>query len=363
MVFALAAGLGLAAAAPVRADEPPAPETVEESAALAEADARAALARGDLERAAELARAAERLAPSEERRAFRDETVSLAVHEFRFRGDGAFAAGRWADALAFYEEAADFAPGEPKLKERVTAARQRLALENSLAAQARGDIAAASDHAQRAEELERELAEHRRLSRLSPDAPAPADAPAWSGARIYESRRDSIVLVESTAGDALGVVIEPGVVLTQRSALSGPSGKLRLVGGGSLPFFRTAPHTQVDLALVFVGELDRESVPMASGLRIERGSRVSLIGAQGMDLGYEDGAVVRVGRALAGPAQLIQFTGPVFTGTGGLLFDEKGQLVGYGLPAVMGGPGFHYAIPVEYALELLEGARTTATSD
>lgn len=333
----------------------------ERSAREAEKDARAADAAGDYEAAAVLARetVAYRLNPA--RLALLNELEHKAADHFRDEGDAALNAQRWEEAIRLYGKSQSFGSVDPLMEEKIRSARHGLEVSLALKAQAGGDLDAAVEHFRRANEIKEDPAVSEKLAELSPTASNTSSSAGqpMSGREIYDSRRGSVVIVETTTSLGSGVVIDDGIVLTNRHVLSGVTGYVITASGQRVPYFRVWRHAFADIAAIQVTGLVADPAPPGTGLRLRPGDGVSVIGnPQGLAFSFSEGSVAAVGRSLDGLTQLIQFTAPISPGSsGGPVFDDHGRVVGLATATLATGQALNFAVPIEYGIELVRGIR------
>lgn len=189
--------------------------------------------------------------------------------------------------------------------------------------------------------------------------PAAAAREVLDGSELYAQRLPSVVQVRTDGRLGSGVVVAPGIVLTNAHVLAadGRPGIVLTASGEEIPFTWSLKHPFADVGIVRVPALRAEPAPLGTGLELRPGEGVSLIGSpQGLAFSFSDGSVSAVGRKLdGGPTTMIQFTAPISQGSSGApLFDRRGRVVGLASLFFNEGQALNFAVPIEYGVELME---------
>jgi hypothetical protein len=202
----------------------------------------------------------------------------------------------------------------------------------------------------------------------------PQSAMALSASQVYESVKDSVVVVKvydrqgKQTGLASGVMLPSGDIVTNYHVVEG--GVRFTVGRGK----QTTPATLIagdpdkDLCLLHAPGLGRQlegrwvisdtPTPQLSAKaarlgktdRLKVGDPVYAVGApQGLELSLSEGIVSQL---RGGPPPLIQTTVAISPGSsGGGLFNAEGELVGITTFYLKEGQNLNFALPVEWIAE------------
>ncbi|MCL4819181.1 MAG: trypsin-like peptidase domain-containing protein [Vicinamibacteria bacterium] len=182
---------------------------------------------------------------------------------------------------------------------------------------------------------------------------------------VFATASPSVVVVlaldaaGTVTGQGSGVVVAPGLVVTNRHVVQGAT-SVRLQQAGRT---RTAhvleQHATHDLALLRA-PLKAPPASIRASKELAVGERVFAIGApQGLELSISDGLVAQL-RPEAGSVR-IQTTAAISPGSsGGGLFDERGALVGITSYSALRGQNLNFALPTEWFEPLLRSAQGRA---
>lgn len=193
---------------------------------------------------------------------------------------------------------------------------------------------------------------------------APPAAPG-DASTVFATASPSVVVVlaldaaGTVTGQGSGVVVAPGLVVTNRHVVQGAA-SVRLQQAGRT---RTAHvlerHATHDLALLRA-PLKAPPASIRASKELAVGERVFAIGApQGLELSISDGLVAQL-RPEAGSVR-IQTTAAISPGSsGGGLFDERGALVGITSYSALRGQNLNFALPTEWFEPLLRSAQGRA---
>jgi len=199
-----------------------------------------------------------------------------------------------------------------------------------------------------------------------PGAPAARDTPfvELSAADVFAGASASVVFIvtESLTGEYVGqgsgVVIRPGVVVTNCHVLRGAKD----VGALHRDTFYPAPRVidsniGRDLCLLAVPALPAAQIRTGSSTALRVGQKVFAIGAPyGLDLGVEltlsEGLVSALRRHARDAYPMIQTSAPMSPGSsGGALLAGDGSLIGITSFQHGAGQNLNFAVPVEWVLE------------
>ena len=189
---------------------------------------------------------------------------------------------------------------------------------------------------------------------------ATASTAARSAENVYAEVAPSVVRVnvtdpaDRTVGTGSGVVIEPGVVLTNCHVVkAGPNLTVKL-GSSVLPATITLADEEYDLCRIAVAGLRAPPVRIGSVASLRTGQKVYAIGAPaGLELTISEGIVSSLRRIQEGT--VIQTTAPISPGSsGGGLFDLSGQLVGIMTFQHRFGQNLNFALPADWIAQMRE---------
>ena len=165
---------------------------------------------------------------------------------------------------------------------------------------------------------------------------------------LFRSVAGRVVVIETTQSQGSGVIVDDGVVLTNRHVVAGALAARIRQADKTWPVIDIELHPFEDLArlkapaIVGPGKLrDR------SWRSIGVGERVYAIGApEGLELSMSEGIVsgIRTDRGVT----YIQTTAAISPGSsGGGLFDQAGRLVGITTFVLRGGQNLNFALPID----------------
>lgn len=327
----------------------------EREARSAESDAQSAAAEGDLGYAVERAREALRLRPTAERRALAAHLEERAAADHVRRGDAAFAARQWPDAVEHYERALDYGSTDPEVEGALRDARHAREVSDARRAEARARWSEALQHYRKAYEIRASPRVGRKIAQLE----QLVGDPVLSGREIYDAALPSVVQVRTRKGLASGVVVEEGVVLTHARALDGPHGVIATARGQELPYHGATRHRHADVVVIRVPGLVAAPARLGRGLDLRPGDPVYVIAnPKGRPWSFAEGAVSAIARAPDRITRRIHLTTPLAPGVAGApVFNDRGELIGLATGPTRPGQSASFAIPIEYATEVPTAAR------
>lgn len=174
---------------------------------------------------------------------------------------------------------------------------------------------------------------------------------------FFEIASSSVVLVTNPHAGSLGsgVEIKQGVFVTNCHVLE----------AGSYYVVRRGPHASRaslkaadrsrDVCLLAAELPDSRPANLRSAGKVRVGETVYVIGnPQGLSLSLSDGIVSQLRFSPKYSDPLIQITAPISRGSsGGGVFDSSARLIGISTFAVEDGQNLNFAVPVDWALDLL----------
>lgn len=193
---------------------------------------------------------------------------------------------------------------------------------------------------------------------------APAAAPG-DASTVFATASPSVVVVlaldaaGTVTGQGSGVVVAPGLVVTNRHVVQGAASVRIQQAGRTRTAHVLERHATHDLALLRA-PLKAPPASIRASKELAVGERVFAIGApQGLELSISDGLVAQL-RPEAGSVR-IQTTAAISRGSsGGGLFDERGALVGITSYSALRGQNLNFALPTEWFEPLLRSAQGRA---
>ena len=186
---------------------------------------------------------------------------------------------------------------------------------------------------------------------------------------VFELTWRSVVVIETGGGQGSGVALKPNLVATNCHVTDAATSPIAVFKGEN----RRADKSQSHPARVVAGDRKRDVCLLeVSGLwaipaetrkaaEMKIAEQVYAVGApKGLDFSISGGLVSQLrgedaeGNALVGSAPLIQTDTAISPGSsGGGLFDAQGRLVGLTTFAYRDSEGLNFAVPIEWALELI----------
>ena len=190
--------------------------------------------------------------------------------------------------------------------------------------------------------------------------------------KVFESIWRSVVVIETGGGQGSGVALKPNLVATNCHVTDAATSPIAVFKGEN----RRADKSQSHPARVVAGDRKRDVCLLeVSGLwaipaetrkaaEMKIAEQVYAVGApKGLDFSISGGLVSQLrgedaeGNALVGSAPLIQTDTAISPGSsGGGLFDAQGKLVGLTTFAYRDSEGLNFAVPIEWAMELIPAA-------
>ncbi|MBW1992604.1 MAG: trypsin-like peptidase domain-containing protein [Deltaproteobacteria bacterium] len=196
----------------------------------------------------------------------------------------------------------------------------------------------------------------------------PVLALALSPAQVFEKVKNSVVVVKAydqrgrLVGLGSGVALSSKMVITNHHVVK--EGVRLTVGQGkqASPAFVAAAEPERDLALLKVFGLSAVPASLGRARSLRVGDRVFAVGAPyGLELSMSEGLVSQL---RGGPPPLIQTTAAISKGSsGGGLFNDRGELVGITTFYLEGGQGLNFAVPAEWAAQLLRAPKRAPARD
>jgi len=188
-------------------------------------------------------------------------------------------------------------------------------------------------------------------------ASAPMGAPG-TAEDVFAATSPSIARVRAVdpsgqkVSQGSGVVISPGVVITNCHVTTGSADISVKVGNGEYRAAVTLADEELDLCRLAVSGLDAPSVAVSTVKSLRTGQRVFAIGApQGLELTISEGIVSSLRESAQGT--VIQTTAAISPGSsGGGLFDAGGRLVGVVTFQHRYGQNLNFAVPADWINEM-----------
>ena len=189
---------------------------------------------------------------------------------------------------------------------------------------------------------------------------------------VFELTWRSVVVIETGGGQGSGVALKPNLVATNCHVTDAATSPIAVFKGEN----RRADKSQSHPARVVAGDRQRDVCLLeVSGLwaipaetrkaaEMKIAEQVYAVGApKGLDFSISGGLVSQLrgedaeGNPLAGSAPLIQTDTAISPGSsGGGLFDAQGKLVGLTTFGYRDSEGLNFAVPIEWAMELVPAA-------
>jgi hypothetical protein len=185
----------------------------------------------------------------------------------------------------------------------------------------------------------------------------PQSALALTPSQVYESVKDSVVVVKvydrqgKQTGLASGVVLPSGDIVTNYHVVK--AGVRYTVGRGKqvTPATLIAGDPEMDIGLLTAPGLEAKPARLGQAGELKVGEPVYAVGAPGgLELSLSEGIVSQL---RGGPPPLIQTTVAISPGSsGGGLFNAAGELVGITTFYLKEGQNLNFALPVEWIGEV-----------
>ena len=220
------------------------------------------------------------------------------------------------------------------------------------------------------DKLQKAAQQTRKIPQKKPKAEF-ASAETEAG-KVFESIWRSVVVVEAGNSQGSGVALKPNLVATNCHVTDAATSPIAVYKGEN----RRADKGKSYLGRVIVGDRQRDVCLLAveglwaipsetrNAAEMQIAEQVYAVGApRGLDFSISGGLVSQLreedeeGRKLSGNAPLIQTDTAISPGSsGGGLFDAKGKLVGLTTFGYRDSEGLNFAVPIEWALELIPDA-------
>jgi hypothetical protein len=207
--------------------------------------------------------------------------------------------------------------------------------------------------------LEKEMTAHKIILAIALAAWLPSMAVAMTPGQVYESVKDSVVVVKAydqqgkPVGLGSGVMLPSGDIITNDHVVK--AGVRYTVGRGKhvVPATFKGGDEDKDLCLLTAPGLVAEPARLGKTARLKVGDVVYAVGApQGLELSLSEGIVSQLRGG--GPHPIIQTTVAISPGSsGGGLFNAKGELVGVTTFYLKDGQSLNFALPVEWVGEIV----------
>ncbi len=201
------------------------------------------------------------------------------------------------------------------------------------------------------------MAAHKIILAIALTAWLPSMAFAMTPGQVYESVKDSVVVVKTydrqgkPVGHGSGVMLPSGDIITNFHVVK--AGERYTVGRGkqAAPATLKAGDPDKDLCLLTAPGLVAEPARLGKAARLKVGDPVYAVGApQGLELSLSEGIVSQL---RGGPPPIIQTTVAISPGSsGGGLFNAKGELVGITTFYLKDSQSLNFAVPVEWIGEV-----------
>jgi hypothetical protein len=202
------------------------------------------------------------------------------------------------------------------------------------------------------------MAAHKIILAIVLAALLPSVAVAMTPGQVYESVKDSVVVVKTydrqgkPVGHGSGVMLPSGNIITNYHVVE--AGVRYTVGRGKhiVPATLKGGDPDKDLCLLTAPGLVAEPARLGKAARLKVGDPVYAVGApQGLELSLSEGIVSQLRGG--GPHPIIQTTVAISPGSsGGGLFNAKGELVGITTFRMKGEQSLNFALPVEWIGEI-----------
>ena len=232
------------------------------------------------------------------------------------------------------------------------------------------DIALAQEQYEIANQLQRVAQQARKTPQEKPKTEF-ASAKTEAGG-VFETIWRSVVVVEAGNSQGSGVALKPNLVATNchvtdaaTSSIAAYKGENRRADKSkSYPARVIAGDRKRDVCILEVEGLWAIPAETRNAAEMQIAEQVYAVGApRGLDFSISGGLVSQLreedeeGHKLSGNAPLIQTDTAISPGSsGGGLFDAKGKLVGLTTFGYRDSEGLNFAVPIEWALELIPDA-------
>ena len=232
------------------------------------------------------------------------------------------------------------------------------------------EYAIANNHFALADKLQALAQQAREIPQESPKSTFPTAKTEAGG--VFETTWRSVVVVEAGNSQGSGVALKPNVVATNCHVTDAATSPIAIYKGEnrraekskSYPARVIAGDRRRDVCLLAVEGLWAIPAETRNATEMRIAEQVYAVGApRGLDFSISGGLVSQLreedeeGRKLSGNAPLIQTDTAISPGSsGGGLFDAKGKLVGLTTFGYRDSEGLNFAVPIEWALELIPDA-------
>ena len=183
---------------------------------------------------------------------------------------------------------------------------------------------------------------------------------------VFEAIWRSVVVVEAGNSQGSGVALKPNLVATNCHVTDAATSPIAVYKGEnrradkskSYPARVIARGRQRDVCLLAVEGLWATSVETRNAAEMKIAEQVYAVGApRGLDFSISGGLVSQLREEEGSASPLIQTDTAISPGSsGGGLFDAKGKLVGLTTFGYRDSEGLNFAVPIEWALELIPDA-------
>ena len=220
------------------------------------------------------------------------------------------------------------------------------------------------------DQLQKAAQQTREIPQEPPKSIFPAAKTEAGG--VFETTWRSVVVVEAGNSQGSGVALKPNLVATNCHVTDAATSPIAIYKGEnrradkskSYPARVIAGDRKRDVCLLAAEELWAIPAEARNAAEMRIAEQVYAVGApRGLDFSISGGLVSQLreedeeGRKLSGNAPLIQTDTAISPGSsGGGLFDAKGKLVGLTTFGYRDSEGLNFAVPIEWALELIPDA-------
>lgn len=186
----------------------------------------------------------------------------------------------------------------------------------------------------------------------------PSIAVAMTPGQVYESVKDSVVVVKAydrqgkLTGLGSGVMLPSGDIVTNYHVIKAEVRYMVGQGKKGVPANLKAGDPDKDLCLLTASGLEAKPARLGKAASLKVGDPVYAVGApQGLELSLSEGIVSQLRGN--GPYPIIQTTVAISPGSsGGGLFNANGELVGITTFYLKGGQSLNFAAPVEWVTQV-----------
>ena len=219
-------------------------------------------------------------------------------------------------------------------------------------------------HYELADMLQKFAQQAREIPQESPKSIFPTAKTEAGG--VFESIWRSVVVVEAGNSQGSGVALKPNVVATNCHVTDAATSPIVVYKGEnrradkskSYPARVIAGDRQRDVCLLVADRLWTIPAETRNAAEMRIAEQVYAVGApRGLDFSISGGLVSQLREEEGSTSPLIQTDTAISPGSsGGGLFDAKGKLVGLTTFGYRDSEGLNFAVPIEWALELIPDA-------